>query len=78
LENSSKLKKPKGNPEGKEIITINGDVSKVRRIGAGMKSGEITIHGDVGMHLGEEMKGGKITVHGNVGGWAGSMMKAEQ
>jgi formylmethanofuran dehydrogenase subunit C len=58
-----------------EAITIRGDVSKVRRIGAGMKSGEITIYGSVGMHLGEEMKGGRITVHGDVGGWAGSMMK---
>jgi formylmethanofuran dehydrogenase subunit C len=64
-----------GNPQEKEIITVNGNVSKVRRIGAGMKNGEIIVHGDVGMHLGEEMKGGKITVHGNVGGWAGSMMK---
>ncbi|MGQ9726712.1 MAG: formylmethanofuran dehydrogenase subunit C [Candidatus Bathycorpusculaceae bacterium] len=63
------------NQQEKEIITINGNMSKVRRIGAGMKSGEIIVHGDVGMHLGEEMKGGKITVHGNVGGWAGSMMK---
>jgi formylmethanofuran dehydrogenase subunit C len=59
----------------KEAITIQGDVSKVRRIGVGMKSGEITVHGNVGMHLGEEMKDGKIIVHGNVGGWAGSMMK---
>lgn len=56
-------------------ITIQGDLSKVRRIGAGMKSGEVTIHGNVGMHLGEEMQGGKITVHGSVGGWTGSMMK---
>jgi len=59
----------------KDAITIKGDVSKVRRIGVGMKSGEITIHGNAGMHLGEEMKDGKITVHGNVGGWVGSMMK---
>ena len=63
------------NPSEKEAITIKGDVSKVRRIGAGMKSGEITIYGNAGMHLGEEMKGGKIVVHGNVGGWVGSMMK---
>lgn len=56
-------------------IAIHGDLSKVRRIGAGMTGGNIAIGGDVGMHLGEEMKGGKITVHGNVGGWAGSMMK---
>jgi len=59
----------------KTAITIHGDISKARRTGACMKSGEITIEGNVGMHLGEEMKGGKITVHGNVGGWAGSMMK---
>lgn len=59
----------------KEAITIKGNVSKVRRVGVGMKSGEITIYGNVGMHLGEEMKDGKIVVHGNVGGWAGSMMK---
>lgn len=57
-------------------ITINGDVSKVRRIGAFMTSGEIIINGNAGMHLGEEMKGGKITVNGNVEAWAGSMMKA--
>jgi formylmethanofuran dehydrogenase subunit C len=57
------------------IITVNGDVSKVRRIGSRMKGGEITINGDAGMHLGEEMKGGKITVHGNVEAWAGAMMK---
>jgi formylmethanofuran dehydrogenase subunit C len=56
-------------------IAVHGDVSKVRRIGLGMKSGEITINGDAGMHLGEEMKGGKVTVQGNAGGWTGSMMK---
>lgn len=56
-------------------IAIQGDLSKVRKIGAGMKSGEITINGNVGMYLGEEMKNGKIVVHGNVGRWAGSMMK---
>ncbi|MEM0216505.1 MAG: formylmethanofuran dehydrogenase subunit C [Candidatus Bathyarchaeia archaeon] len=56
-------------------LIIEGDVSKVRMIGAGMVSGEIIVKGDVGMHLGEEMEGGKITVYGNVGGWAGSMMK---
>ncbi|MCS7115187.1 MAG: formylmethanofuran dehydrogenase subunit C [Nitrososphaerota archaeon] len=56
------------------VITVHGDVDKVRRIGAGMASGEIIVKGNVGMHLGEEMKGGKITVYGNAGGWAGSMM----
>jgi len=69
------LFKIEGKSSENPTITIHGDVSKVRRIGAGMESGEITVYGDVGMHLGEEMKGGKITVHGNVGAWAGSMMK---
>jgi formylmethanofuran dehydrogenase subunit C len=60
---------------GKTSIAINGDVSKVRRIGAFMADGEIVINGNAGMHIGEEMKGGKITVNGSVEGWAGSMMK---
>lgn len=56
-------------------ITINGDVGEVRRIGVGMKTGEIVINGNAGMHLGEKMSGGKITVNGNVGQWVGSAMK---
>lgn len=56
-------------------ITINGDVSEVRRIGMGMKNGEIVINGKVGMHLGEKMAGGKITVNGDAAQWAGSSMK---
>jgi len=56
-------------------ITINGDVSEVRRIGAGMKTGEIVINGNVGMHLGEKMAGGKITVNGNACQWVGGGMK---
>jgi len=56
-------------------ITINGDVSEVRRIGQGMKTGEILINGNAGMHLGEKRAGGKITVNGNVGQWTGSSMK---
>ena len=56
-------------------ITINGDAGEVRRIGLGMKTGEIVINGNAGMHLGERMSGGKITVNGNAEGWAGSEMK---
>ena len=64
-----------GQSQGSLEISIEGDVGKVRRIGAGMKQGTITIRGDVGMHLGEEMANGKIVVYGNAGAWAGSMMK---
>ncbi len=56
-------------------ITINGDVGEVRKIGTGMKIGEIIINGNVGMHLGEKMAGGKITVNGDAYQWAGSAMK---
>jgi len=69
------LFKIEGNKTENPTVVIHGDVSKVRRIGAGMKAGEITIYGNAGMHLGEEMRGGKIIVHGDVSGWAGSMMK---
>jgi len=56
-------------------ITINGDVAEVRRIGQGMKTGEIVINGNAGMHLGEKMLGGKITANGDSGQWTGSAMK---
>ncbi len=56
-------------------ITIKGDASEVRRVGQGMKTGEIVINGNAGMHLGEKMTGGKITVNGNASGWTGSSMK---
>jgi formylmethanofuran dehydrogenase subunit C len=56
-------------------IEIFGDVSKVRRIGAQMSTGEIVVHGNVGFHLGEEMAGGKILVNGDADSWVGSMMK---
>jgi formylmethanofuran dehydrogenase subunit C len=70
-----KVEENKSGTQDKLGITIRGDVSKVRRIGMQMKSGEITIYGNAGMHLGEGMKGGNIVAHGNVGGWAGSMME---
>jgi formylmethanofuran dehydrogenase subunit C len=56
-------------------LEINGDASEVRRIGLGMKTGEIVVNGNAGMHLGEKMSGGKITVNGNAEGWTGSEMK---
>jgi formylmethanofuran dehydrogenase subunit C len=69
------LFKIEGTPDETLNITINGDVGKVKRIGQGMKSGEITINGNVGMHTGEKMTGGKITVNGNAGGWLGGQMR---
>jgi formylmethanofuran dehydrogenase subunit C len=67
-----------GNTENtleKMIIKIEGDLSKVRRIGANMTSGKIIIKCNVGLHLGESMKGGEIIVQGNADSWIGCMMK---
>ena len=56
-------------------IIIDGDVSRVKRIGQGMKAGKIEILGNVGMHLGAEMAGGSIFVQGSADSWAGMEMK---
>jgi formylmethanofuran dehydrogenase subunit C len=63
------------NPAETPNITINGDCTKVKRIGEGMKTGEIVINGNAGMHTGEKMAGGKIVINGNAGGWTGSQMR---
>ena len=61
-------------PEETKVL-IEGDVSRVKRIGQGMKAGMIEITGSAGMHLGEEMAGGSIIVRGDAGAWAGMEMK---
>jgi formylmethanofuran dehydrogenase subunit C len=59
--------------DGTPDIVIEGDLTRVKQIGAGMTQGKITTYGgDVGMHLGATMRGGEIAVHGNVGDWAGA------
>jgi formylmethanofuran dehydrogenase subunit C len=63
-----------GRPEETSIL-IEGDVSRIKRIGQGMKAGRIEIHGSAGMHLGAEMAGGSILVQGDAGSWAGREMK---
>ncbi|MHC1636105.1 MAG: formylmethanofuran dehydrogenase subunit C [Candidatus Methanospirareceae archaeon] len=56
-------------------IIFEGDMSRVKRIGEGMKGGEIEVRGDVGMHCGAMMRGGRIVVRGNADCWAGREMK---
>ncbi|MCE8423613.1 MAG: formylmethanofuran dehydrogenase subunit C, partial [Candidatus Methanoperedens sp.] len=56
-------------------IVMEGNFSRVKRIGEGMTAGLIMIKGDVDMHLGAKMSGGKITVAGNADSWAGREMK---
>jgi formylmethanofuran dehydrogenase subunit C len=63
-----------GAPEDTSII-IEGNVSRVKHIGHGMKAGKIEVCGCAGMHIGSEMSGGSILVKGNAGSWSGMEMK---
>ena len=65
---------PSASAEETRII-MQGDLSRVKRIGEGMKAGSIEIDGPAGMHLGAEMAGGSIVVKGNAGSWSGREMK---
>ena len=56
-------------------LVLEGDFSRVKRIGEGMSTGLMMIKGNVDMHLGARMSGGKISVTGNVDSWAGREMK---
>jgi formylmethanofuran dehydrogenase subunit C len=56
-------------------LILHGALHKVRWIGKSMSQGSVTVHGNVGMHLGAYMKGGRIEVHGNASDWIGAEMK---
>lgn len=62
-------------PAADTKLVIEGDLSRVKRIGEGMTAGIIMIKGNVDMHLGAGMSGGKITVSGNADSWAGREMR---
>ena len=55
-------------------IRVDGDLSLVKLLGAGMTSGKLLIGGNVGMHLGAGMSGGEIKVDGGAGDWVGPEM----
>lgn len=55
-------------------IHLEGDLSRIKHLGAGMTSGQIVIHGDAGAHLGAAMSGGEIIVEGNATDWVGPEM----
>lgn len=60
--------------KGAAEIRIEGDLSNVKLIGAGMTEGKLILEGDVGMHLGAGMSGGEIEVMGSAGDWVGPEM----
>lgn len=55
-------------------IIINGNLSRVKRIGYCMSSGIIIANGDVDFHVGALMSGGHIIVNGNAESYAGREM----
>jgi len=61
--------------EGSADILIEGDLSHVKKVGQRMSQGRITVHGDVGLHLGAYMRGGEIVVEGSAGDWVGAHMQ---
>jgi formylmethanofuran dehydrogenase subunit C len=61
--------------ERSDDLVLHGVLHKVRWVGRKMSHGSITVHGDIGMHLGAYMSGGRIEVHGNASDWIGAEMK---
>ncbi len=62
--------------EGDEkVIVLDGDFSRVKWIGRGMRDGEIVVKGNVGQHCGAYMEGGKIVVEGNADDWLGTEVR---
>ncbi len=55
-------------------VHLEGDLGRVKYLGAGMSRGRLVIHGNAGMHLGSAMIGGEILVKGNAGDWVGPEM----
>jgi formylmethanofuran dehydrogenase subunit C len=56
-------------------VRLEGDLTRVQYVGAGMTAGRLTVAGDVGMHAGVGMRGGELHVTGDAGDWAGAGMR---
>src|ERR687894_11511 len=56
-------------------VRLEGDLARVKFVGAGMSAGRLKVAGDVGMHAGAGMRGGELHVEGAAGDWAGAGMR---
>ena len=56
-------------------VRVEGDLSRVKLVGAAMSTGRLTVAGSVGMHAGAGMTGGELLVEGDAGDWAGAGMR---
>ncbi len=57
------------------LIRLEGDFTKVKRVGEGMSAGTVEVMGGIGMHAGNGMKGGLLKVQGNADDWLGREMR---
>src|SRR5918999_2333826 len=60
---------------GDEELRVEGDLRRVKFIGAGMTAGRLIVVGDAGMHTGADLRGGELVVEGDVGDFAGVSMR---
>jgi formylmethanofuran dehydrogenase subunit C len=60
---------------GDEDLRVEGDLRRVKFLGAGMTAGRLTVAGDAGMHTGADMRGGELVVEGDVGDFAGTGLR---
>jgi formylmethanofuran dehydrogenase subunit C len=58
-----------------EELRIEGDLRRVKFLGAGMTAGRVIVAGDAGMHTGADMGGGELVVDGDVGDFAAVNMR---
>jgi formylmethanofuran dehydrogenase subunit C len=56
-------------------VRIEGDLSRVRYVGAGMTTGRLTVAGEVGMSAGAGMRGGELRIEGDAGDHLGVGMR---
>ena len=53
-------------------IVIEGGSERFDRVGEAMRTGTLTVQGDVGQQAGRLLAGGTLLIQGNTGGWAAS------
>lgn len=56
-------------------IVIEGGSERFDRVGEAMRTGVLTVRGDVGQQAGRLMAGGRLVIQGNAGGWAASGLR---
>jgi formylmethanofuran dehydrogenase subunit C len=60
---------------GDEEMRVEGDLRRVKFLGAGMDGGRLIVASDAGMHTGAGMRDGELIVEGDVGDFAGVGMR---